>query len=156
MSVKKAFTLAIVCVMSVLSGVSCTSMKSAMADNDSTMNSENVESISIKIGNKMLDAIRTENYDAFSAAYDSRDTKFTPEEFKTSCEKYRNQFGEIKSFRYMTQLQTPLVQNNIWVVTFEREAGQGKEKETITQQLLFRLVTGEIDGMTRVLGLGFF
>lgn len=107
------------------------------------------------MGEKMLAAIQKDDYDAFTAAYDSRDKQLSPEEFQGSCSNFKKQFGEIISFRYLTELKTPLVDNNLWIVTFERYGGEGKEKKRITQELLFRLVTGEIDGMTRVIGLGF-
>ena len=68
-------------------------------------------------------------------------------------ETIEKQFGEMQSFSYLTELKTPLVQNRIWTVRFERKADQGKE--TVEQDLLFRLVTGEVDGKLQVLGMGF-
>ena len=127
----------------------CTEVKSASCADSA------VESASVKTGNAILDAVTAGDYGKFISAYDSRDAKITPDEFKASCENFRNQFGVIKGFEYKFELETPLVMNNIWVVTFERETTASGEKKVITQQLLFRLVTGEVDGSLHVIAMGF-
>ena len=112
-----------------------------------------VRAADVQLGDNLLEALRTHDYDTFAKLWGNQDKKMTPEEFKTSYETIEKQFGEMQSFSYLTELKTPLVQNRIWTVRFERKADQGKE--TVEQDLLFRLVTGEVDGKLQVLGMGF-
>ena len=49
-------------------------------------------------------------------------------------------------------LKTPAVKNLIWKITFVR---RGKDGQVITQQVLFRLVTGMDEGKCIVLSFGF-
>lgn len=46
----------------------------------------------------------------------------------------------------------PAVRNLIWKVGFERDADDGDEVE---QDMLFRLMTGNVDGKTCMLSCGF-
>lgn len=107
----------------------------------------------VQLGDRLLEALRARDYDAFAELWGSRDKKMTPEDFKNSYETIEKQFGTMRSFSYLTELKTPLVRNRIWTVRFERRTDQGRE--TVEQDLLFRLVTGDVDGRLRILGMGF-
>ena len=63
------------------------------------------------------------------------------------------QSGEIISFEYMGELQTPLVRNFVCRVTFCRNSEANEDP--ITQDLMFRLLTGEIDGKIQVISFSF-
>ena len=65
----------------------------------------------------------------------------------------REQFGRIRSAEFLTELRTPLVRNLVWKVRFERK---NREGGTLEQDMLFRLVTGTLDGRPVVLNFGFF
>ena len=89
-----------------------------------------VRAADVQLGDKLLEALRTHDYDTFAKLWGNQDKKMTPEEFKTSYETIEKQFGEMQSFSYLTELKTPLVQNRIWTVRFERKADQGKDGRT--------------------------
>lgn len=107
----------------------------------------------VQLGDRLLEALRARDYDAFAELWGSQDKKMTPEDFKKSYETIEKQFGAMRSFSYLTELKTPLVRNRIWTVCFERRTDHGRE--TVEQDLLFRLVTGDVDGRLRILGMGF-
>ena len=112
-----------------------------------------VRAADVQLGDRLLEALRARDYGAFAKLWGNQERKMTPEEFRASCEAIEKQFGAMQSFSYLTELKTPLVRNRIWTVRFERKADQGKE--TVEQDLLFRLVTGEVDGRQQIIGMGF-
>ena len=78
--------------------------------------------------------------------------QMTEKDFQTSCRNFREKFGELREFRLLTALETPAFGNLIWAVTFVKSGSGGAE---IRRQLLFRLVTIEVDGKTQVVSFGF-
>ena len=115
---------------------------------------EEENAVEIAMGNKILKAIRDNNYPHFIAPMtDEMKTNITQKDFNTSREGIEKNFGKIVNSHFLTSLKTPAVKNLIWTVTFERKSSD--KKTTITQQLLFRLVTGTIDGKVYVTSLGF-
>ena len=110
-------------------------------------------SADIRIGERLLAAIQTDDFKAFRACLAGGPAaNLTDRDFRTSRESILSQFGVIKEFRYLTELQTPSVRNLLWVAAFERKGGNG---QNIRQELLFRLVLGTLDGRTIVLSFGF-
>lgn len=105
----------------------------------------------IHLGTLLLEAMQNGDFETFTALWP--EAEVGENEFRTSREKFSAEFGEWKSSRYLTRLQTPLVENHLWVVTFERPESDGSG--VIEQQMLFRLVTGEVDGKLTILGMGF-
>ena len=107
----------------------------------------------IQLGDRILAGIRDDDFQTVSGLLGNelRD-RMTDKDFKTSRENITRQFGRIVGFEYLTSLETPLVENLIWRVTFERQDSKGG---TIRQALLFRLVVGEVDGALNVIGFGF-
>ena len=69
-----------------------------------------------------------------------------------ACTTSRAQMVAVSTDVLMDALQTPSVRNRIWIVTFERKGADGR---TITQEVLFRLVCGTLDGRAVILGFGF-
>lgn len=111
-------------------------------------------SADIRIGERMLAAIRMDDFKAFRACLTGGPAaNLTDRDFRTSRESTLSQFGTLEDFRYLTELKTPSVRNLLWIATFERTGGNGQK---ITQELLFRLVLGTLDGRPVVLSFGFF
>ena len=108
---------------------------------------------SVKLGNNILASFRDEDFAKLRKNIPGPlQTRMTEKDFKTSCGNWRGTLGRIKDFDYVMELDTPAVRNLIWRVEFERDAANGKEVE---QDMLFRLVTGNVDDETCVLSCGF-
>ncbi len=108
---------------------------------------------SVKLGNNILASFRDEDFGRLKKNIPGPlRTKMTEKDFRTSCANWRDSLGRIKDFDYVLELDTPAVRNLIWRVEFEREAANGKKVE---QDMLFRLVTGNVDDETCVLSCGF-
>ena len=108
---------------------------------------------SVELGNNILAAFRDEDYAKLKKNIPGPlQTKMTEKDFKTSCGNWRDTLGKIKDFDYVLELDTPAVRNLIWKVGFERDTTDGDEVE---QDMLFRLVTGNVDDETCVLSCGF-
>ena len=108
---------------------------------------------SIELGNNILAAFRDEDFAHLRENIPGPlQTKMTEKDFKTSCTNWRGTLGKIRDYEYVLELDTPAVRNLIWKVGFERDATDGDEVE---QDMLFRLVTGEVDDETCVLSCGF-
>ena len=108
---------------------------------------------SVELGNNILAAFRDEDYAKLKKNIPGPlQTKMTEKDFKTSCKNWRDTLGKIKDFDYVLELETPAVRNLIWKVGFERDNTDGNEVE---QDMLFRLVTGNVDDETCVLSCGF-
>ena len=108
---------------------------------------------SVKLGNNILASFRDEDFGRLKKNIPGPlQTKMTEKDFKTSCANWRDSLGRIKDFDYVLELDTPAVQNLIWRVEFERDTTDGDEVE---QDMLFRLVTGNVDDETCVLSCGF-
>ncbi len=105
----------------------------------------------VRLGDALLESLQKGDYETFITLWP--EAELGEEQFRRSRENFSAEFGEWKSSRYLTKLQTPLVENHVWVVTFERPASDGSGM--IEQQMLFRLVTGEVDGKQVILGMGF-
>ena len=108
---------------------------------------------SVELGNNILASFRDEDFGRLRKNIPGPlQTKMTEKDFKTSCANWRDSLGRIKDFDYVLELDTPAAQNLIWRVEFERDAADGDEVE---QDMLFRLVTGNVDDETCVLSCGF-
>ena len=108
---------------------------------------------SVELGNNILAAFRDENFAHLKENIPGPlQSKMTEKDFKTSCKNWRDTLGRIKDFDYVLELETPAVRNLIWKVGFERDDSDGNEVE---QDMLFRLVTGNVDDETCVLSCGF-
>ena len=108
---------------------------------------------SVELGNNILAAFRDEDFAHLQKNIPGPlQSKMTEKDFKTSCKNWRDTLGRIKDYDYVLELETPAVRNLIWKVGFERDDTGGDEVE---QDMLFRLVTGNIDDETCVLSCGF-
>ena len=108
---------------------------------------------SVELGNNILAAFRDEDFAHLRENIPGPlQTKMTEKDFRTSCKNWRDTLGRIKDYDYVLELETPAVRNLIWKVGFERDNTDGNEVE---QDMLFRLVTGNVDDETCVLSCGF-
>ena len=108
---------------------------------------------SVELGNNILASFRDEDFAKLRKNIPGPlQTKMTEKDFRTSCGNWRDTLGKIKDFDYVLELETPAVRNLIWKVGFERDGSDGDEVE---QDMLFRLVTGNVDDETCVLSCGF-
>ena len=108
---------------------------------------------SVELGNNILASFRDEDFAKLKRNIPGPlQSKMTEKDFRTSCGNWRDTLGKIRDYDYVLELDTPAVRNLIWKVGFERDADDGDE---IEQDMLFRLVTGNVDGETCVLSCGF-
>ena len=108
---------------------------------------------SVELGNNILASFRDEDFAKLKRNIPGPlQTKMTEKDFRTSCDNWRDTLGKIRDYDYVLELDTPAVRNLIWKVGFERDAADGDEVE---QDMLFRLVTGQVDDETCVLSCGF-
>ena len=108
---------------------------------------------SVELGNNILASFRDEDFAKLKRNIPGPlRSKMTEKDFRTSCDNWRDTLGKIRDYDYVLELDTPAVRNLIWKVGFERDAADGDEVE---QDMLFRLVTGNIDDETCVLSCGF-
>ena len=106
-----------------------------------------------RLGDGILRALKSGDYPLLLSNLPGElSEKMTEKDFHTSCRNFKEKFGEINDFRLLTALDTPAFGNLIWVVTFARRGTDGAE---IRRQLLFRLVTMEVDGKVQVVSMGF-
>jgi len=106
-----------------------------------------------RLGDGILKAFREGDFTALRQNLPGElKDQMTEKDFSVSCRNYREKFGEIRDFRLLTDLATPAFCNLIWVVTFVKPGSNGAD---IRRQLLFRLVTIQVDGRTNVVSCGF-
>lgn len=111
------------------------------------------DSAEIVIGNKLLNAMQTNDFRMFSECLKNGPAaEMTLQDFKTSRKNMTEMFGKMISFEFLTSLRTPAVKNLIWKITFTKTGKDGRE---ITQQVLFRLIAGTDEGKHIVLSFGF-
>jgi len=107
------------------------------------------------IGDTILRAISENSYKLFRSQIAADQLKdFSENDFRTSQENMHKQFGKITAVKFLTALRTPAVTNLVWRISFERP-GAGDDKKIIVQDMLFRLVTGKVDGRSKILSMGF-
>ena len=114
---------------------------------------ENLQAI--QKGSRMLKACQTGDADEFLDCLpaDIRE-KFGTAEFTRTRNAIQETMGTITSYEYLTMLDSPLFKTHLWKVHFKREGTLEKDK-VFTQDTLFRIVTGNLDGKTYIVTFGF-
>ena len=108
---------------------------------------------SLELGDEILASFRAGDYPRMLKSIPGpMQTKLTEADFQSTCSDCQDTLGEIREYEYAFELDTPAVRNLIWRVGFEREDSEG---EPVAQDMLFRLVTGTVDGEVKVLSCGF-
>lgn len=132
----------------------CRTIPAETASSLSAGEQEQQKAASLRIGTNILTALQKNDYRLLLANIPGElQTQITRRDFETSRQNFERQFGTITGFRHLTDLKTPAVTNMVWVVEFERRSSTGTR---IGQELMFRLVTAQVDNTTRVLSYGFF
>ena len=107
----------------------------------------------IRIGNEILKAIKNNDFHLFQSCLKNGPAEnLSRKDFEISRKNNEARFGELREFRFLDSLKTPTVRNLIWKAGFRRRGSAG---QIIDQELLFRVVTGTLDGKTVVLSFGF-
>lgn len=141
---KSLFFAALLGGMVLLNGCSTISPKEPTPDN---------KSLPTDTGEKLLEAIRRQDYPAFAKQLPSSLAQLqTPEAFQEQCNAFANQFGIMQRYELLTELETPAVRHYIYKVAFERN---GSDNSPIRQEILFRLVTGELNETEQIICFGF-
>ena len=108
---------------------------------------------SLELGGEILASFRAGDYPRMLKSLPGpMQSKLTEADFKTTYTDCHDTLGEISDYEYAFELDTPAVRNLIWRVGFERTDSEG---EPVSQDMLFRLVTGTVDGEVKVLSCGF-
>ncbi len=78
--------------------------------------------------------------------------QFGEKEFAGARKSIVDTLGEPVSFTYLTTLENPLLTVSLWKVRFSRKSSEG---ETITQEALFRVISGVGKGKFQVVSFNF-
>ncbi len=110
----------------------------------------------VELGDNILSAIRDEDYQDFMNILGKGPfaKEMTLNDFNTSSDNFKKQFGAITDFEFLTTLATPEISNLVWKITCERPSATPGGAD-IKQEVLFRLVIMEVEGQSEVLGMGF-
>lgn len=108
----------------------------------------------IALGDELLKSIQTRDFALFSRLAPPDMMKTMNEQgFNAAYDALEKQFGQIAGYRFLAELMTPNVKNMIWLVSFDRK---GSEGQMIRQEIIFRLITGTVDGQVNIISFGFF
>ncbi len=77
---------------------------------------------------------------------------FDESKFKAAHKQMVDAMGEAVSGEYVTDLAHPLLAIQIWKIGFQKENSQG---QMMTQQALFQVSIGKVDGKAQVVSFGF-
>jgi hypothetical protein len=106
-----------------------------------------------QMAENMLKAVKEKDYNLLvSSLPEGCTVPVTEEEFNASSEMLAGQFGELTDYTFLTELDTPLVCNQLWKTLFHRKNSEG---EDVSQELIFRFVTAKRDGCDQIIGFGF-
>lgn len=79
--------------------------------------------------------------------------KFPEKQFAASRKSIIDSMGEPISFQYVTALEMTAFTPHIWKIRFERTDPRNGKK--FTSEILFRVITGKLDGKPVVIGFQF-
>lgn len=106
-------------------------------------------------GRKLLKAFLANDGKAFVNLLPARLQKeFDRQKFDLTRKAVTESMGEPVSFRYVTALEMVSVTPHIWAVRFKRVSRDGKEE--YFSEMLFRVITGTLDGKPHIIGFNFF
>jgi len=79
--------------------------------------------------------------------------EFDEKAFHQARRKLITAMGEASGWEYAATLRHPLLQVQLWKIAFAKEASD--HSGTITQEALFQVMIGEVDGRAEVVSFGF-
>ena len=171
--IESIYIISAICLISPVLMAGCCSGKTdcgkdACPDNDSKCSREQRRSICADVvevpamevkdacrdmAEAMLKAIKKADYELFvNALPEGCEVPVTAEEFEASSAVLEGQFGDLVDYSFLTELDTPMVHNQLWKTTFHRKDSEGNP---VSQELIFRFVTAERDGCNQIIGFGF-
>ncbi|MBE6366225.1 MAG: hypothetical protein E7053_10880 [Lentisphaerae bacterium] len=104
-------------------------------------------------GSQVVQAIIAANYQEFAAGANENGTDaMSADNFMASCKQLEELYGKAQSFRFLGELQTPLLVNQLYAISFKRLGANG---ETIEHEQLLQLIFGQEDGKYKLLGMRF-
>jgi len=105
-------------------------------------------------GEKLITAFINDNAGEFTTLLPSDLQKqFGAAEFTAARKSILETLGKPVSAQYALKLDHPVLDVSIWVVNFERT---NTDKQTVTQQSLFRVISGKLDGKSQIVSFNFF
>ena len=108
-----------------------------------------------RLGRELLSAFLKNDAKKFVALLPARlRQEFDHNKFEATRKAVTTSMGEPVSFRYVTALEMTAVTPHIWAIRFSRISRD--EKEEYTSEMLFRVITGHLDGKPYILGFNFF
>ncbi len=132
----------------------CTVIRELPRDNAfPAVNADGTPDAGFELGRKLLEAFIADDAAAFRACLtpEAQD-KFTENGFRTHRREVTDSVGEPESFQYLTRLELPVFAPHIWKVRCRRTNRRGEEFHS---EILFRIITGEVDGRPVIISYQF-
>lgn len=105
------------------------------------------------LGRALLEAFRRNDAKAFVEVLpEELRPQFGIREFEAARSNLRETLGEPVSFQFETFLEHPLLLVSVWKVRFERS---DSARNTIRQEVLFRVIAGTVDARKQVISFNF-
>ncbi|MDR0932385.1 MAG: hypothetical protein LBM70_05120 [Victivallales bacterium] len=102
---------------------------------------------------KLLDAFLNNDAKSFVGVLsEEMQTQFGIKDFENSRKVLTETLGQPIAYSFNTMLEHPLFKVSVWKVRFER---RGSEGEKIYQEILFRVVSGFLDGRKLIISFNF-
>lgn len=147
----KELFIAIFAALSVLVLGGCATVQSNTTD---TTVGEKVPSATLKAGEELLLAFVANDGDKFTKLLSPElQEKFGDKQFGLSRTELVKSLGEPISFEYVTRVNNPLVEVDIWKVHFKRILD---DQKVIYPEALFRVISGDVNGQNRIISFNFF
>ena len=128
--------------------VGCSSVKCPDAG------SKAIQSENISRGEEIVQAVVDTDFQKFSRA--AQDLPEFPErergEFQESCKRLQEKFGTPESFRYLGELETPLLHNQLYAVRFIRRGNDGGK---VANEQLFQIIFAKDNNQLKLVGMRF-
>lgn len=103
-------------------------------------------------GELIVQAVVEGDFRKFQQAANEPETIGDAGKFAESRKNMIAQFGTPEKFHHLTDLKTPLLVNQLWVIDFTRKDRDGRK---ICQQQMLQLLFGEKDEQKQLLGMRF-
>jgi len=104
-------------------------------------------------GEKLVTAFGRDNDKTFLELLPAElQKKFDTEQFKRFHQQLAAELGKSVSYRYLGNVEHPLLQIEIWNIRFQRTDAQGK---LVYLEAPFRVISGSVDGRNQIISFNF-
>ena len=133
--------------LAALFAAGCSTVTTSLGDNAQ-------DNAVLQQGSMIVKAIIDENFRKFSEGANEVITENSDaDSFLASCKQLQETYGKAGTFRYLGELQTPLLVNQLFAVRFSKKGADGK---TVEHEQLLQLIFGrENNGSYKLLGMRF-